>query len=97
MLVINTRIFGRFWPVTWAINHHFGFLERFPPLMNPMVLLRPDHQHSQFVPILAVTWAINPRFGVPKRFSRSTIIGVELRAEHQHSQFWPILARFMGY
>ena len=25
--VINTRNFGRFWPVSWTINHCFGFSE----------------------------------------------------------------------
>ena len=53
MLFINTRRFGRFWPVSWAINHRFGLLERFPRLTIPGVRLRVGHQHSQFWQILA--------------------------------------------
>src|SRR4051812_20418719 len=51
--VINTRSFGRFWPVLWTINHCFGFSELFPPQPFPGVCLRVGHQHSQFWPILA--------------------------------------------
>src|SRR6187399_985453 len=51
--VINTRSFGRFWPVSWAIAHRFRVSERFSWLMNPRVRLRVGHQHSQFWPILA--------------------------------------------
>ena len=25
--VVNTRSFGRFWPVSWTITHRFGVLE----------------------------------------------------------------------
>src|SRR3954463_5706242 len=30
--VINTRCFGRLWPVSWTITHWFGVAERFPRL-----------------------------------------------------------------
>jgi hypothetical protein len=53
MSVVNTRNFGRFWPVSWTITHRFGVLERFPWLLNPKVRLRVGHQQSQFAPILA--------------------------------------------
>ena len=53
MLVINTRSFGRFWPVSWTTTHYFGVPEWFPWLMNPVVRLRVSHQHSQIWPILA--------------------------------------------
>ena len=53
MLFVNTRYFGPFLPVSWAVNHHFGVLERFPQLTIPEVRLRVGHQHSQFWPILA--------------------------------------------
>ena len=52
MLVINTRSFGRFWPVSWTTTHYFGVPEWFPWLMNPVVRLRVSHQQSQFWPIL---------------------------------------------
>ena len=51
--VINTRSFGRFWPVSWTITHYFGVPERFPRLTNPGMCLRVSHKHSQFWPILA--------------------------------------------
>ena len=53
MLVINTRSFGRFWPVSWTITHRFGVPKRFPWLSNSKVRLRVGHQQSQFGPILA--------------------------------------------
>ena len=51
--VINTRSFGRFWPVSWPITHCFGFLECFSRLTNPGVRLRVGYQPSLFWPILA--------------------------------------------
>ena len=51
--VINTRSFGRFWPVSWPITHCFGFSECFSRLTNPGVRLRVGYQPSQFWPILA--------------------------------------------
>ena len=35
--VINTRSFGRFWPVSWTITHRFGVPERFSRLTIPGV------------------------------------------------------------
>ena len=52
MSVINTRSFGRFWPVSWTITHRFGVPQRFRKFFNPKVRLRVGHQHSQFWPIL---------------------------------------------
>ena len=53
VLVINTRSFGRFWPVSWTITHRFGVPKRFPWLSNSKVRLHVGHQQSQFGPILA--------------------------------------------
>ena len=53
MLVINTRSFGRFWPISWIITHRFGVPKQFPQLLNPKVHLHVGHQHWQFWPILA--------------------------------------------
>ena len=97
MQVINTRCFGRFWPVSWRITHQFGVPERFLWLPKPKVCLRVVHQHSPFWPILArfmgyysliwgfgaILWLLNPN--------------VCLRVGHLHSQFLLILARFMEY
>jgi len=41
--VINTRSFGRFWPVSWTITHCFGVQEWFPRLTNIGVRLRVGH------------------------------------------------------
>ena len=43
VLFINTRHFGRFWPVSWAITHRFGVPGRFLWLLNPNVRLRACH------------------------------------------------------
>ena len=51
-MVINTRSFGRFWPVLWTITHRFGAPQRFPYSLNPKVRLHVGHQHSQVWPIL---------------------------------------------
>src|SRR6187399_2140700 len=53
MSVINTRSFGRFWPVSWTSTHRFGVPKRFSWLLNPGVALRVVHLHSPFWPILA--------------------------------------------
>ena len=34
MLVINTRSFGRFWPISWTITHRFGVPKRFPMVVK---------------------------------------------------------------
>ena len=51
MSVINTRSFGRFWPVSWTITHRFRVPKRFPWLSNSKVHLRVSHQHSHIRPI----------------------------------------------
>ena len=43
---INTRHFGRFWPISWTISHRFGIPERLLWLLNPKVRLCIVHQHS---------------------------------------------------
>ena len=43
---INTRHFGRFWPISWTITHRFGIPERLLWLLNPKVRLRIVHQNS---------------------------------------------------
>ena len=65
----NTRCFGPFLPVSWAVNHHFGVLERFPQLTIPEVRLRVGHQHSQFWPILARFLDYYSRFWGPEAIS----------------------------
>src|SRR6187399_345063 len=97
MSVINTRSFGRFWPVSWTITQRFGVSERFSWLMNPRVRLRVGHQHSQFWPILARFMGYCSSFWLPERFPRLTNTGVRLRVGRQHSQFWLILARIKDY
>ena len=76
---INTRHFGRFWPVSWAITHHFGVPVRFPCLLNYKVLLRAGHRHSPFWLIRPVSWAIAHLFEVLERFPRLMIPEVRLR------------------
>ena len=49
-MVINTRSFGRFWPVSWNITHCFGVPKRFPSLTIPNVRLLVRSQQSQFWP-----------------------------------------------
>ena len=51
--LINTRSFGRFWPVSWSITHCFGVSKWFQRLTNRGVHLRFGHQHLHFCPILA--------------------------------------------
>ena len=53
MSAINSRSFGRFWPVLWTVTHRFAVLECFPRLTKPGVRLRVGHEHSPFWPILA--------------------------------------------
>src|SRR3954470_8886545 len=112
VLVINTRSFGRFWPITWATNYRF--MGHYSPVWvpraistidEPLVHLRPGHQHPPFWPIfvplhgllITVSWAINHHFGFPERFPPLTNSRVHLPPSHQHSLFWPILAHYMGY
>ena len=97
MSFINTLRFARFWPVSWAITHHFGVPVRFPCLLNYKVLLRAGHRHSPFWLIRPVSWAIAHLFEVLERFPRLMIPEVRLRVGHQHLQFWPILACFVDY
>ena len=54
VLVMKNRSFGRFWPVSWTITHHFGVPKLFPWLSNPKVCLCVGRQDSQFGPILAL-------------------------------------------
>ena len=66
MPFVNTRSFGPFLTVSWAVNHRFGVLERFPQLTIPEVRLRVGHQHSQFWPILARNVDYNSPFWGPE-------------------------------
>ena len=91
MSVINTRSFGRFWPVSWTITHRFGAPKRFPWLLNPKVRLSVSHQQSQFGPILARF--LDYYLVMGSRNDR----GLCLRVGQQHSQFWPILTCFVDY
>ena len=63
--VINTRSFGRFWPVSWTITHSFGVPKRFRWLSIRKVRLRVGHQQSQFWPILARSLDYYSLFWVP--------------------------------
>jgi hypothetical protein len=69
---INTRRFGRFWPVSWAVTHRFGVPEKFPWLLNPKVRLRAGHQRSPFWPILARLMDNYSTFWGPKVISMVT-------------------------
>ena len=69
MLVINTRSFGRFWPVSWIITHRFGVPKRFRWLSIRKVRLRVGHQQSQFWPILARFLDYYSPFWDPKMIS----------------------------
>ena len=97
MSVINTRSFGRFWPVSWTITHCFGVPEWFPCLTNPVVRLRVGHQHSQFWPILACFMDYYSLFWGPGLISTSNEPCRAFTCRYQHSQFWPILTRFVDY
>src|SRR3954471_8330140 len=90
--------------VSWAINHHFRFPERFSPLTNPRciyVLVINTRSFGRFGPLrgllITVSWAINHHFGFLERFPSLTNPRVHLRPGHQHPQFWPILAHYMDY
>ena len=97
MSVINTHIFGQFWPVSWTITHHFGVQERFPRLTIPGVRLRVRQQHSRFLTILARFMDYYSPFCGHEAISIVVKPKVCLRVGHQHSQFWPILTRFVDY
>src|SRR3954469_15520880 len=44
--VINTRSFGRFWPVSWAINH--SYMGYSSPFWVPGVISTIDEPHGAF-------------------------------------------------
>ena len=106
MSVINTRSFGRFWPVSWTITHRFGVPKRSPWLSNSKVRLRRSSRitvwadSGTFLGLLRfwpISWTITHCFVVPKRFPLLLNHKVRLRVGRQHSQFWPILAHFLDY
>ena len=97
MPFVNTRSFGPFLPVSWAVNHRFAVPKRYSWLLNPGCPYVPFVNTRSFGPFLPVSWAVNHRFGVPKRFSWLLNPRVTLCAVRQDSQFWPILACFMDY
>ena len=68
MSVINTRSFGRFWPVSWTITHRFRVPKRFPWLSNSKVHLRVSDQQSQFGSILARLLDYYPILGSRSHF-----------------------------
>ena len=99
MLVINTRSFGRFWPVLGTFTHRFGVPKRFPWLLNPNVSLRLGRQDSQSGPILARFvdyYSLSCGPGVISTINELNP-GVRLCVGQQHSQFLSILPRFMAY
>src|ERR1041385_951457 len=74
MLFIDTRKFRRFWPVSWAINHHFRVPEQFPRLTNPRVHLsvgllitvlgsQSNFHHSQTLGCIYVFFIGTRKFG----------------------------------
>src|ERR1041385_7061965 len=104
---INTRTYGRFWPVSWAINHRY--MGYYSPFWVPGVISTIDEPQGAFscrsstLALLSdsgqfhgllfkVTWAINHRFRSPGRFPPLTTPRVHLRDGHQPSHFWTILA-----
>ena len=95
-MVINTRSFGRFWPVSWTITHRFGVPKRFPWLSNSKVRLHVGHQQSRFGPILA---RFLDYYSIMGSWSHSMIAEplVRLRVGHQHSHIRRILVCFVHY
>ena len=69
MSVINSRTFGRLWPVSWTITHRFGVPDRTPRLTNPGVRLRVGHQYSRFLSILTHSMDYHSPFWGPKAIS----------------------------
>ena len=67
--VTNTRSFGWFLPVLWAIAHWLWVAEHFRQLMKHRVQLWVDHQHSQFWLILAHFVAYCSPFWCPRAIS----------------------------
>ena len=102
MQVINTRCFGRFWPVSWTTTHLFGVPERFLWLRKPKVCLRVVHQHSPFWPILAhfmdyysLFWdpratlmVAEPQGALTYRSSTLTSLTILTRFIDYYSPFW---------
>mgnify|MGYP005843449619 CR=1 FL=1 len=100
MQVINTRYFGRFWPVLWTITHHFGVPEQFLWLLNPKLRLRIVHQHSPFWPILTRFMDYYTPFWGKEQFSWLLNPEVRLCVGHSgpfHGLLHTILARFVDY
>ena len=93
MYVINTRYFGRLYPVSWTITHHFGVSKRFLWLLKPKVCLRVVLQHLQFWPILSRFMGYYSPFWCPCAIS--LLVELQgpitcLRAGQRHSPFWLI-------
>ena len=97
VLVINTRGFGRFWPVSWTITHCFGVPEWFPRLTNPGVIYMSVISTHSFGWFWPVPGTITHRFVVPKQFLWLSNPKVCLHLDRQDSQFWQILARFLDH
>src|SRR3954463_8766530 len=112
VLVINTRCFGRFLPITWATNYRF--MGHYSPVWVPIAISTIHEPQCAFMSwsstiavladsgplqglLITVSWAINHHFGFPERFPTIDSPSVHLRPGHQHSQFWPILAHYMRY
>ena len=68
MSVINTRNFGRFWPVSWTITLFWG-LGVISMIDEPLVRLRVVHQHSHIRPILVRFVHYHSAFWVPREIS----------------------------
>ena len=97
MQVINTRCFGRFWPVSWTTTHQFGVQSDLYGCRSPRCAYVSFINNRHFGRFWPVSWAITHHFGVPVRFPCLLNYKVLLRAGHRHSPFWPVLARFMDY
>ena len=95
--VINTRSFGRFWPLSWTSTHRF-----WGPKAISMVV---ELQGALTCRSSTITvWADSGPFiglllyfGVSESFPRLTNPGVRLRVGHQHSHIRAILIRFVHY
>src|SRR3954464_15441372 len=119
VLVINTRSFGRFWPITWATNYRF--MGHYSPVWVPGAISSIDEPQGAFTSwsstpavladsgplhglLITVSWAINHHFRFPERFSPLTnprCIYVLVINTRSFGRFWPITCatnyRFMGH
>ena len=96
-VIINTRGFCRFWPVSWPITHRFGIQSDFDGCQTPRSAYMSVINNRSLGRFWPVSWTITHCFGVLEWFPWLTNPVVRLSIGHQHSQFWPILTRILDY